>query len=99
LSQYQEHKSELFETINTNTPGWDSDRITRIDFVLMSMALCEFKHLPFVPVKVTINEYIEIAKMYSTPLSSKFINGTLDKILKEWQQGGLINKSGRGLIG
>ena len=65
----------------------------------MSMALCEFKYLPFVPVKVTINEYIEIAKMYSTPLSSKFINGTLDKILKEWQQEGLINKSGRGLIG
>ncbi|MBR9859689.1 transcription antitermination factor NusB [bacterium] len=99
IEQYLKNKGELVETINENTPGWDSERITKIDFVLMCMALCEFKYMPYVPVKVTINEYIEIAKMYSTPQSSKFVNGTLDKILKEWQNEGLINKSGRGLIG
>ena len=71
----------------------------KIDYILMCMALCEFKYLNFVPVKVTINEYIEIAKMYSTPQSSKFLNGTLDKILKDWQLSGEINKTGRGLIG
>ena len=99
ITKYLEHFEELEETIGKYTPGWDSDRIMKIDYVLMCMALCEFKFLPFVPVKVTINEYIEIAKMYSTPKSSKFLNGTLDKILKDWQSTGTINKTGRGLIG
>ena len=99
ITHFVAHKEELEATINEYTPGWDSERITKIDFILMCMALCEFKYLDFVPVKVSINEYIEIAKMYSTPQSSKFLNGTLDKILKEWQAAGEINKSGRGLIG
>ncbi|MDB9882926.1 transcription antitermination protein NusB, partial [Bacteroidia bacterium] len=80
-------------------PGWDSDRITKIDYLLMIMALLEFKYMPMIPVKVTLNEYIEIAKMYSTPKSSKFVNGTLDKILQDWKQQDLIKKKGRGLIG
>lgn len=99
ITEYTEHINDLEESVNKFTPGWESDRITKIDYVLMCMALCEFKYLSFVPVKVTINEYIEIAKMYSTPQSSKFLNGTLDRILKEWQASGEINKTGRGLIG
>ena len=99
IEMYFEHVDELEETVNHYTPGWESDRIMKIDYVLMCMALCEFKYLTFVPVKVTINEYIEIAKMYSTPQSSKFLNGTLDTILKDWQSSGEINKTGRGLIG
>ncbi|MFY0643401.1 MAG: transcription antitermination factor NusB [Bacteroidia bacterium] len=99
ITEYMAHYTELEETLGKYTPGWDSDRIMKIDYVLMCMALCEFKFLPFVPVKVSINEYIEIAKMYSTPKSSKFLNGTLDKILKDWQSTGAINKTGRGLIG
>lgn len=99
VSQYFEHRTELEESVDTYTPGWDSERITKIDYVLMLMALLEFKYMPMVPVKVTLNEYIEIAKMYSTPKSSKFLNGTLDKILKDWEAKNLINKKGRGLIG
>ncbi|PCJ67914.1 MAG: transcription antitermination factor NusB [Bacteroidetes bacterium] len=99
VSQYFEHKSSLEESINKYTPGWDSDRITKIDYVLMMMALLEFKHMPMIPVKVTLNEYIEIAKMYSTPKSSKFLNGILDKILNDWKEQDLIHKKGRGLIG
>lgn len=99
INEYSTHIQDLEQSVNQFTPGWESDRITKVDYVLMCMALCEFKYLSFVPVKVTINEYIEIAKMYSTPQSSKFLNGTLDRILKEWQSSGEINKTGRGLIG
>ena len=99
VEKYFENKSSLEESINQYTPGWDSERITKIDYLLMTMALLEFKHMPMIPVKVTLNEYIEIAKMYSTPKSSKFLNGTLDKILNEWKEQNLIHKKGRGLIG
>jgi N utilization substance protein B len=99
ITKYFEHKTELEQSLNDYTPGWDSERITKIDYVLMLMALLEFKYMPMIPVKVTLNEYIEIAKMYSTPKSSKFLNGTLDKILKDWTSNNQINKKGRGLIG
>jgi N utilization substance protein B len=99
VSNYFEHRTEIEDSINSYTPGWDSERITKVDYVLMTMALCEFKYMPMIPVKVTLNEYIEIAKMYSTPKSSKFLNGTLDKILQDWTEQKLINKKGRGLIG
>ena len=99
VEKYFENKSSLEESINQYTPGWDSERITKIDYLLMMMALLEFKHMPMIPVKVTLNEYIEIAKMYSTPKSSKFLNGTLDKILNDWKDQDLIHKKGRGLIG
>ena len=99
VSLFFEHRSEVEESISQYTPGWDSERITKIDYMLMMMALIEFKYMPMIPVKVTLNEYIEIAKMYSTPKSSKFLNGTLDKILQDWNSKGIINKKGRGLIG
>jgi N utilization substance protein B len=64
----------------------------------MQMAICEFQKFPSIPVKVTINEYLEIAKEYSTPKSSNFINGVLDKIVKEYAAEGNHHKIGRGLL-
>jgi N utilization substance protein B len=84
--------------IASKTTNWDSDRITQIDTVLMQMAICEFQKFPSIPVKVTINEYLEIAKEYSTPKSSNFINGILDKIVKEYKVENKFNKIGRGLL-
>lgn len=80
------------------TPNWDMERIAGIDNVLLKMAICEFLKFPSIPVKVTINEYLEIAKEYSTPKSSVFINGVLDKLSKEYKRGDRLNKMGRGLI-
>lgn len=86
------------EEIENKTQNWDKDRIANIDFVLLQMAICEFQKFPSIPVKVTINEYIEIAKEYSTPKSSIFINGVLDKIVKEYTEKRILNKVGRGLM-
>ncbi len=88
-----------YETlISQRTPDWDSERIARIDLYIMVMALAEFLDFPNIPVKVTINEYLELAKLYSTPQSSKFINGILDKLLNELKTEGKIKKQGRGLV-
>ncbi len=84
--------------ISAKTKNWDSERITHVDTILMQMAICEFQKFPSIPVKVTINEYLEIAKEYSTPKSSTFINGILDKIIKEYSSNGQLNKVGRGLL-
>ena len=86
------------EEIENKTQNWDKDRIANIDFVLLQMAICEFQKFPSIPVKVTINEYFEIAKEYSTPKSSIFINGVLDKIVKEYTEKRILNKVGRGLM-
>ncbi|MGY5851342.1 transcription antitermination factor NusB [Salegentibacter sp. F14] len=80
------------------TPNWDKDRIAEIDMLLIKMAICEFLKFPSIPVKVTINEYLELAKEYSTPKSSIFINGVLDKLSKEYSENGKLNKIGRGLM-
>jgi N utilization substance protein B len=80
------------------TPNWDADRIAEIDTIILKMAICEFLKFPSIPVKVTINEYLEIAKEYSTPKSSIFINGILDNLVKEFQNENKILKTGRGLI-
>ena len=80
------------------TPNWDKERIAELDTILIKMALCEFLKFPSIPVKVTINEYLEIAKEYSTPKSSIFINGILDKLSKEYHESGKLNKMGRGLL-
>ena len=86
------------EEIEGRTPNWDKDRIADLDKVIIKMALCEFIKFSSIPVKVTINEYLEIAKEYSTPKSSIFINGILDKISKEYETKGKLNKIGRGLM-
>ena len=87
----------LSEEIEKNTPNWDKERIADVDFVLIKMAFCEFLKFPSIPVKATINEYLEIAKEYSTPKSSIFINGILDKLVKEYQKNNKFKKEGRGL--
>ena len=90
---------ELYtEEISLKTKNWDKDRIADIDFVLLQMAICEFNNFPSIPTKVSINEYIEIAKEYSTPKSNVFLNGVLDKIVKEYDENKTLNKIGRGLM-
>lgn len=89
---------ELAKEYIDKTPNWDADRIAEIDTIILKMAICEFLKFPFIPVKVTINEYLELAKEYSTPKSSIFINGILDNLVKEFQSENKIQKTGRGLI-
>ena len=84
--------------ISEKTKNWEVERIAVMDIILLKMAICELLEFPSIPVKVTMNEYIEIAKMYSTPKSSLFINGILDNLLKEYCTEGLIKKTGRGLM-
>jgi len=92
------HHTEFDDEIDKKTPNWDYDRIAGIDLLLIKMALVEFVYFPSIPTKVTINEYLEIAKNYSSDKSSFFINGVLDKIEKKYSKEGKINKIGRGLI-
>lgn len=84
--------------IAANTRNWEVDRLPLTDRTILEMSIAEFLNFPNIPVKVTINEYIELAKNYSTPKSRQFINGILDVIAKELQDKGLIKKSGRGLM-
>ncbi|GAA3621591.1 transcription antitermination factor NusB [Flavivirga jejuensis] len=92
------NKTLINKEIEMKTKNWDSDRIANVDYVLLQMAISELKKFPSIPVKVTINEYLEIAKEYSTPKSSVFINGILDKLVKEYVADDKLNKIGRGLL-
>jgi len=87
------------EIINSNTTNWEVDRIALMDILVMQLAITEILEFPEIPVKVTLNEYIEIAKYYCTSKSSTFVNGILDNIVKEIRTKGLLNKHGRGLLG
>ncbi len=86
------------DIIVKNVTNWEFDRIAKMDIILIRMALCEFMHFPTIPVKVTINEYIDISKIFSSPKSKIFINGMLDKLAQIFKEEGLLKKSGRGLI-
>ena len=88
----------LEKEIEGKTPNWDKDRIADVDSILLKMAICELLNFPSIPEKVTINEFLEIAKEYSTPKSSTFINGVLDKLVKEYRLEGKLKKTGRGLL-
>ncbi len=92
-----EHIDELTAEIVGRTPNWDPDRIAALDLVLLLMALTELLYFPSIPINVTINEYLEIAKEYATPKSSVFINGVLDKLVKEWTAQERIRKNIRGM--
>ncbi|PQJ32057.1 antitermination protein NusB [Nonlabens arenilitoris] len=92
------NREEFLERIEGKTPNWEQDRIAQIDLVLIMMAQCEFLKFNSIPVKVSLNEYLEISKDYSTPKSSFFINGILDNLSKEYESEGILNKSGRGLM-
>jgi len=86
------------EDISSKTPNWEADRIADIDMILIKMAICEFLKFPSIPVRVNINEYIEISKDYSTNKSGYFINGVLDKISREYSENKRLHKIGRGLL-
>jgi len=92
------HHTEFDKKIDKMTPNWEYDRIAEMDLILIKMAITEFLYFPSIPTKVTINEYLEIAKDYSSEKSSFFINGVLDKMEKEYKKDGAIKKIGRGLI-
>jgi N utilization substance protein B len=92
------NETELSKEYIDKTPNWDVERIAEIDTIILKMAICELLKFPSIPTKVTINEYLEIAKEYSTPKSSIFINGILDNLVKEFDRDGKLNKAGRGLL-
>ena len=93
-----DHEETTDALIAQQAKNWDSDRIAQLDMVILKMALSEMIKFPSIPVKVTINEYIELSKRYSTPKSKGFINGILDVLSAELTANGTIKKSGRGLI-
>jgi N utilization substance protein B len=92
------NETELSKQYIDKTPNWDVERIAELDTIILKMAICELLKFPSIPTKVTINEYLEIAKEYSTPKSSIFINGILDNLVKEFDRDGKLNKAGRGLL-
>lgn len=92
------HQHTFEEDIAEKTPNWEKERIAEIDMILIKMAITEFLHFASIPVRVTINEYIEIAKDYSTQKSGYFINGVLDKLSKDYLSLKKIKKIGRGLL-
>jgi N utilization substance protein B len=93
------HREEYMEYIKQNTRNWDLERIAFMDILIMQMALTELVAFPSIPTKVTLNEYLEISKYYSTSKSNVFINGVLDKVLMQLKEEKKIVKKGRGLIG
>jgi len=92
------HQQNFTEDIMAKTPNWEADRIADIDLILIKMGIAEFLHFPSIPSKVTINEYIELAKDYSTDKSGYFVNGVLDKLSKEYLETKRMVKIGRGLL-
>lgn len=94
ISGYEDYD----KLIETKTRNWELDRIALTDIIMIKMALTEVLCFPTIPIKVTLNEYIEISKLFSTPKSKLFINGILDKLVEELKSEGRIMKSGRGLM-
>ena len=93
------HREEYLEYIKHNTRNWDLERIAFMDILIMQMAIAELIGFPSIPTKVSLNEYLEISKFYSTSKSSVFINGVLDKVVYQLKEEKKIVKMGRGLIG
>lgn len=93
-----EHQDEIDARIRKKVTNWEFNRIAVIDRVLLEMGICELLYFEDIPPKVSINEAIEIAKLYSTEKSGQFINGVLDSILADLKADGQLKKSGRGLV-
>ncbi|MBS0010221.1 MAG: transcription antitermination factor NusB [Bacteroidales bacterium] len=93
------HSEKLGEIIDNNTTNWEIERIALMDTLVMKLAITEIIEFPEIPVKVSLNEYIEISKFYCTSKSSTFVNGILDKIVREMRLKEAFRKSGRGLVG
>jgi len=98
LKKTCEEDLSLFKEIEPTLRNWDAERVAILDMVMLKMALCELLHFPTIPTKVTINEFVEISKVYSTEKSREFINGILDRLMKELSDQGRIVKEGRGLL-
>jgi transcription antitermination protein NusB len=98
LKKYIQNQDEFEGIVQPRLKNWELDRVAVIDIILIKMAICEMKYFPSIPLKVTLNEYIDISKEYSTPKSKDFINGILDKVMKDLKDKGEIKKTGRGLI-
>lgn len=92
-----ENDAELLQVIEPTLKNWDAERVAIMDMIMLKMALCELTDFPTIPTKVTLNEFVEISKMYSTDKSKDFINGILDRLMKQLNKEGKINKEGRGL--
>lgn len=92
------HSDRFTEMISSKTNNWEIERVAQMDLMLMQMALTEILEMPNVPVKVAMNEYIDMAKYYSTPKSKNFVNGILDSLLIDLKKENQIKKTGRGLI-
>ena len=98
INRTLKHLKKLDEIIECRVSNWEINRIALIDRILLRIGICELLYFPDIPPKVTINEYIEIAKEYSTAGSAKFVNGILDAILTSEKKSGRLKKEGRGLI-
>lgn len=90
---------ELLGIIEPNLKNWDAERVAILDMIILKMSIAEFLYFPSIPTKVTLNEFVEIAKLYSTDKSKDFVNGIVDRLLKQLTEQGLIQKQGRGLKG
>ena len=91
-------KEDLLNEIEGKTPNWDPERIAFLDQIILRTAIAELLYFEDIPTKVTLNEYLEIAKDYSTPNSNNFINGVLNKLVKDFKKQNRLTKSGRGLL-
>ena len=98
LRMYFQFAADSQDRIESKSKNWDADRIAKLDVILMKMCIAEWQGFDEIPVKVSLNEYLDLSKEYSTPKSSAFINGILDKIGTNLREEGLINKVGRGMI-
>lgn len=98
LREYRQHEDELYQLVTPHLERWEPERVAAMDMLLIKMATCEMLYCPQIPVKVSINEYLELAKQYSTPRSKDFVNGILDKILYQLRRENRIQKMGRGLV-
>lgn len=98
LRKTYQHNEEITEVVRPFLKNWELERVAVMDLLILKLAMCELLYMPTVPVKVTINEYIDISKFYSTPKSKDFVNGVLDKAKNQLMDEGLIKKQGRGLV-
>ena len=94
LVDYEDNQA----VVDRYSKNWDVERVVFMDSLIISIAIAELTQFDSIPVKVTLDEWIDIAKYYSSPTSSNFVNGVLDKVVAEFTEQGLINKSGRGLL-
>ena len=91
---YEKYSNMVAESVS----GWEKDRLFSTDVVLIAMGLAEAEGFPTIPIKVTINEYVELSKFYGTPKSRSFVNGLLDRLIQRMVSEGSIRKEGKGLL-